>query len=206
MYSQGCYSGAFDYDDSIAEKHVTDVHGAVATVMNSRYGWYARGSSPSYSNWYDLDFWDALFNEHKLHFAEANDDSKIDNLFRVSSTGCYRWIYFELNLMGDPETPFQLEVSTPPEAPTSLTAIAASATQINLSWQDNSTNETGFKIERSQSSSGGYTQIATMGANITTYNNTNLKRGTTYYYRVRAYNDGGDSGYSNIASATTQRP
>jgi len=204
MYSQGCYSGAFDYDDSIAEKHVTDVHGGVATVMNSRYGWYAPGSSPSWSHWYDLEFWDALFNEHKLHFAEANDDSKIDNLFRVSSNGCYRWIHFELNLLGDPETPFQLTFSTPPEAPTSLTAIAFSATQINLSWQDISTNETGFKIERSQRSSGGFTQIATVGANVTTCSNTNLRRGTTYYYRVRAYNDGGDSGYS-IASATTPR-
>ena len=75
--------------------------------------------------------------------------------------------------------------------------------QINLSWSDNSANETGFKIERSPTGSGSWTQIATVGANVTSYQNTGLACGTTYYYRTRAYNSGGDSSYSNTASATT---
>jgi titin len=56
---------------------------------------------------------------------------------------------------------------------------------------ERSTNGTKFK------------QLANVGANVTTYSNTRLSRATTYYYRVRAYNAGGNSAYSNVASATT---
>jgi hypothetical protein len=92
----------------------------------------------------------------------------------------------------------------PPTAPSSLTATAASTTQINLSWNDNSSDESGFKIERKTGVSGAYAQIATINANITNYGNTSLSPGTLYYYRVRAYNANGNSAYSNVASATTQ--
>ena len=108
MYSQGCDSGSFDtHDISIAERHVVSDKGAFAVVMNARFGWYAQGVSPSYSHWYALEFWDAAFNEEKLSLAEANQDSKADNLFRVEQTGCYRWIHFETNLFGDPQLEFQ---------------------------------------------------------------------------------------------------
>jgi hypothetical protein len=93
-----------------------------------------------------------------------------------------------------------------PNAPTNLTATAVSKSQINLSWTDNATNEDGFKIERCKGSTcTNYTQIATVGANVTSYSNTGLARRTTYCYRVRAYNASGNSGYSNVASATTLR-
>jgi RHS repeat-associated protein len=91
----------------------------------------------------------------------------------------------------------------PPAAPSSLGASAASGTQINLTWSDNSGNETGFKIERKTGSGGSWSQIDTVGANATSYNSTGLANGTEYYYRVRATNATGDSGYSNEASATT---
>ncbi len=91
----------------------------------------------------------------------------------------------------------------PPVAPTGLTATSVSRSQINLTWTDNSNNETGFKIERATSSSGPFQVIATAGANATSYSSTGLARNTTYYYRVCATNDGGVSGYSNTASAKT---
>ncbi len=92
---------------------------------------------------------------------------------------------------------------TVPAAPSGLTATAASSTQVNLSWTDNSNNETGFKIERKTGSGGTYAQITTVGANVTSYSNTGLSASTTYYYRVRANNSVGDSAYSNEAYATT---
>ena len=109
MYSQGCMSGSFDtHDRSIAEQHVVAECGAFGVVMNSRYGWYVPGGTPGGSHHYDLEFWDAVFNEGLIHLGEANQDSKDDNLFRVGSTGAYRWIHFETNLFGDPETPLQI--------------------------------------------------------------------------------------------------
>jgi subtilisin family serine protease len=89
-----------------------------------------------------------------------------------------------------------------PIAPSALTATALSGSQIRLNWSDNSSNETGFKIERSTNSSS-WSQIATVGANIKTYTATGLKKRATYYFRVRAYNDSGNSGYSNTASTRT---
>ncbi|MGE5552090.1 MAG: fibronectin type III domain-containing protein [Bacteroidota bacterium] len=92
-----------------------------------------------------------------------------------------------------------------PASPSDLFATVLSASSIRLIWTDNSTNETSFKIERSTSSSGGFTQIATVAANVVTYDATGLSPGTTYYFRVRASNTAGNSGYSNTASATTNQ-
>jgi len=96
--------------------------------------------------------------------------------------------------------------STSPAAPSGLTAVAVSKNQINLSWTDNSSNETGFKIERCPGAScTNFSQIATVGANVAKYSNSGLKRNTTYRYRVRAYNGFGNSGYSFPASVETIR-
>jgi hypothetical protein len=72
-----------------------------------------------------------------------------------------------------------------------------------LTWNDNSTNETGFTLQRSPNGSSGWTTIAALGANVRSYLNTGLQAGTAYYYRVRAFNDAGQSGDSNSASART---
>jgi Glycoside hydrolase family 44/PKD domain/Fibronectin type III domain len=95
---------------------------------------------------------------------------------------------------------------TTPAAPSNLTAIALSKSQIALKWTDNSSNENGFKIERCAGATcANFSQIASVGANVTSYSNTGLKRNTTYRYRVRAYNAVGYSAYSGVASANTPR-
>ena len=90
----------------------------------------------------------------------------------------------------------------PPDAPSALTVTTTSEAAISLSWDDNSDNEDGFKIERSPDGSD-WDQIATVGANTTTYEDTGLTCETTYYYRVRAHNADGDSAYSDTVSGST---
>lgn len=94
---------------------------------------------------------------------------------------------------------------TAPAAPSGLTATATSASDIHLTWTDNSSNEDGFKIDRSADGSTGWTQVQQTVANAASCDDTGLSAGTSYYYRVCAYNAGGTSAYSNIANATTNQ-
>ena len=89
-----------------------------------------------------------------------------------------------------------------PTAPTSLVVTSVSTTQIDVSWVDQSSSETGFELERRPSTSTTYTRIATLAANAQSYRDSGLSEGTKYYYRVRAVN-GSNSPYSNGANATT---
>ena len=95
---------------------------------------------------------------------------------------------------------------TAPNAPTGLTAAAASDTQINLTWADNSGDESGFLVERCTATCTAYVQIAQLGANVSSYSNTGLTASTAYTYRVRAYSGTLYSTYSNTAQGTTSAP
>ena len=88
-----------------------------------------------------------------------------------------------------------------PYAPSSLTAIAVSPQQIDLSWKDNARVENGFYVYRR--TTGSYRPIAALDPNTTSYSDSSLSPGTTYWYKVAAYNDGGKSDPSNEISATT---
>src|SRR5258708_11229556 len=68
---------------------------------------------------------------------------------------------------------------TAPAAPSSLTAVAASAKKINLTWQDNSNNETGFQLFRSTSAAGPFLTIATVKPNPTNYWDSSRSPSTT---------------------------
>ena len=90
----------------------------------------------------------------------------------------------------------------PPAAPSGLAAVPA-ANQINLTWTDNSNNETGFHISRAVDSA--FTSALatfTVGANITTYDDTSVQPGVSYFYRVTSFNATGDSTVSNAAGVT----
>jgi len=93
-------------------------------------------------------------------------------------------------------------VTTPtPYPPSDLVAVAVFFSEIKLTWKDNSPDETGFYIYRK--TTGSYSKVAATEANSTSYNDTGLSPNTTYWYRVCTHNAGGNSEFSNEASATT---
>jgi subtilisin family serine protease len=96
--------------------------------------------------------------------------------------------------------------------PSGLSASAASATRIGLSWTDNATGEDGYKVEK-KVGGGSFSQITSLAAGAASFTDTGVADGTTSTYRVRAFNSlpnppgavtvEGNSSYSNEASATT---
>ena len=90
--------------------------------------------------------------------------------------------------------------------PTNLTALSQTSTQINLTWRDNTSGETGYEIERGTDGRT-FSKVGDAGANATSFQNTGLSPNTRYYYRIRAVTSRGTfTDYSNIANATTLNP
>ncbi|QOV88077.1 fibronectin type III domain-containing protein [Humisphaera borealis] len=78
-----------------------------------------------------------------------------------------------------------ITAQTAPAAPSGLSAASPAAGTVNLTWSDNSANETGFIIERSDDGDE-FAQIGTADAGETTYSDTTVAAGSTHYYRVLA--------------------
>lgn len=94
---------------------------------------------------------------------------------------------------------------TPPSDPSGLTAETQNENAIFIRWSDNSSEELGFRIERSEDNEDNYVQIASVAENTTAYEDYHLSSDTVYYYRLRAYKESSDSDYSASANATTDR-
>jgi FtsP/CotA-like multicopper oxidase with cupredoxin domain len=93
-----------------------------------------------------------------------------------------------------------LVIGNPPAAPSNLVAAAqAPGPRINLTWSDNSSNETGFVIERSVNGAA-FVPLTTVAANVRNYADTTVAASTTYQYRVAAVNAAGQSAYATSAS------
>jgi hypothetical protein len=135
----------------------------------------------------------------------ANVTSFADTHVLETTTYTYRVLAF--NSGGDSVPSNEAQATTPaltlPAAPSELQGTALNASRVRLTWVDNSYNEAGFKIERKTGAGGAWTQVGTAGADATSYEDSGLAESTIYYYRVRASNNAGDSGYSNEAPVTT---
>lgn len=90
-----------------------------------------------------------------------------------------------------------------PNPPSGLTAHVISCNSIQLKWKSGSIHTDGFRIERATAAAGPFTQIATVGANVTTYTALGLDSNTTYYFRVRAYTGSDNSAYTQVKNAKT---
>jgi len=116
----------------------------------------------------------------------------------------YMWIAYGISKVGyGASTIVRGSMPHYPLAPSGLKAMGVTTSRIDLSWTDNSSNESGFHIERSPNGSSSWLQVGTVGANVEAWSNTGLPLATTYYYRVQSFNSTDSSPYSNIAGART---
>ena len=111
---------------------------------------------------------------------------------------------YAFKLPGGTPTPTPTATPAPtPVAPSNLVATVVSSTEVDLSWRDNSNNETAFHVFRKIPGITSFRKIATLGANVTSYVDTTVVAGTSYAYKVRAHNAAGNSKFSNTVTVTT---
>jgi hypothetical protein len=105
MYTGGCHPGDYEASDCFGEywvfKHPEKV--GYAFIGNAGYGWYNYEHCEAYSGQYMIAFAKSLFQEERRHLGDALNDHKNDN--PPGSDGYLQYIFYELNLLGDPEMP-----------------------------------------------------------------------------------------------------
>jgi PKD repeat protein len=146
-----------------------------------------------------------------VNFTEVGNTASNDTVFTdigLTASTTYHYRVLAWNPSGDSAWSNVGSATTDapppvPEAPSGLLATESGADRIDLSWVDGSGNETEFQVERSLDGSG-FSTAGTTAADVTTFSDIGLNAGTTYWYRVRASNVSGSSGWSNIDNATTE--
>lgn len=99
--------------------------------------------------------------------------------------------------------PIYVQDQSPLNAPSNLVArLQSDNASVQLTWQDNSSNEDGFKIERAIGIIDNWSELTHVGANVNSFTDTGLSAGQTYFYRVRAFLGAIYSDYSNVVSHT----
>lgn len=184
---------------------VNDVDIAYAIVLDSAFNIYVTGQSSGNNT--NRDFATIKYNSSGVQQWEARYNGPANSVDHgkalligengnVFVTGLSRGI----NTLEDFAT---LKYIQSPLAPSNLSALAVSTNKINLNWIDKSGNEIGFRIERSTNTGVNWNLIKTTEANVIAYSDTGLIQNTIYYYRICAFNQAGNSVYSNIAYDTT---
>ncbi|MEQ9405583.1 MAG: FG-GAP-like repeat-containing protein [Cyclobacteriaceae bacterium] len=102
--------------------------------------------------------------------------------------------------------PFLTENLLEPQPPSDLQTTEVSATQIDLSWSDNSSNESGFLIERSDGNNSSFTPIVAVGPDVTSWTETTVSADNGYFYRLQAFTGIAFSDYSNEKFGSTLTP
>ena len=155
-YSQGCYNGSFDNrntsgsyggEDCFAEKITTLETAEVACIANSRYGWYEPGGTNSSSQYYDRQFYDAIFGQNLSKIGDVNREAKEKDITMIQNDQYMRWTAYETNLFGDPtmdiwtEAPSDITATYPTNVPfgTSQISVETDAPFARISFMQNDT-------------------------------------------------------------------
>lgn len=141
-------------------------------------------------------------------WAVINTTAPNANSYSVTGLAQNTIKYFRVRaFVGSDFSPYSsvANATTFPSAATGLAAAAPLSTKIVLNWTDNASGETGWKVERSPTGAGSWSQIGTTAANATTYDDTTVSASTAYFYRIRPYTSSPaqNGAYSSTATATT---
>jgi fibronectin type 3 domain-containing protein/predicted esterase len=162
-----------------------------AASNNARFGYSGNSDGDNVFDSTSTDYYNGLMDDiHVINGALTNGE-----LQAYITTGIFR-----------ESADTTLVAPAPPANPSSLNLVVGSVSAINLTWNDNSPDETGFEIWRSVGNDVNFRLLATVpgGAGATkNYSDTGLFANVTYYYRVRAAGLGGFSGYTGNQHATT---
>lgn len=205
VYTQGCYSGAFDNrddagsyyaEDCFAENITTFATGDVATIENSRYGWGDVDGTDGASQRLHRQFNDAIFGENITQIGDANRDAKDENAIYSDTNSVVRWCAYESTLFGDPTMDIWTAIPTPITVVYPSTVIFGAA---DITFQTDAPNariglmQDGILIGRAITDAGG-NAIVTLVSNISSVD--------TIFVSVIAHNRNRHQGYITVASPT----
>ncbi len=178
---------------------VTSQSGATGS-LRAQLGFGPAGSNPASATgwtWVDASFnTDAGNNDEFVASLLPESTGSYDYVYRYSTTGGRDWLYADLNgpvpSGAAPPNPGKLTVgpsgdTTAPATPGNLRVLSASPAGVELAWDAVASDPTlhGYELRRSSSAGGPYTTIALVTGGATTYTDTDVNQGATYFYVVR---------------------
>ena len=195
-----CGSGIADAAAAVLTVAIPNTLSAI-DVTSSQVG-LSWADNSSFELGYQIERSDNNTPYKRLIIASPDENAYTDSSLIVDGT-TYFYRVRMITVSGLNDAIEEIEVFTDISVPTYLTGRSSSS-QINLSWVDNSATEDGVKIERSLDGVN-YTQIASVAADVTSYDDTNILAESFYYYRVKAYQDlnNAESVYSSSAALST---
>ncbi len=159
-------------------------------------GWQARGTAANYERW--LNWFDQ----------QMQQDAVVLGCTLFENGDASGWPSFELEPIGSWMCTYLTGPSSLPAPPTSLSAVAANGS-VTLSWTDLPLTPTAWNVKRSTNNGGPYFTIGqniATGIQATTFTDTAVNNGTTYYYVVTAVNALGEGDPSAQVAATPPAP